>query len=237
MLSRSQQKLLRKLAAKKYRQQYRLFVAEGRKVVGELLAEGLIPEMLIATPDSDLAEKATIVSPEELKGLTNLEAADEVIGVFPFPEIAVATGNTIVVLDGIKDPGNLGTIIRTCDWFGVSEVYCSVGSTDIYNSKTVQSTMGSIARVKVSYISNEEIHSALILSGAEVLCADMNGQSFTDFKPAGKTAIVMGSESHGPSDFWKEKAKAITIPRKGSSKTESLNVGVAAGILIAHLSS
>ncbi len=235
MLSRSQQKLLRKLAAKKYRQQYKLFVAEGRKVVGELLAEGLIPEMLIATSNSDLADKAIIVSPEELKELTNLEVADEVIGVFPFPEIAAEADDLILVLDGIKDPGNLGTIIRTCDWFGVTEVYCSVGTTDIYNPKTVQSTMGSIARVRVNYLINEEILERLNSNNVEVYCADMEGQSISDFKRIGKTAIVMGSESHGPSDFWKFNSKPITIAKEAGRRVESLNVAMAAGIIIATL--
>ena len=235
-MSRSQQKLLRKLASKKYRQQYKLFVAEGRKVVKELLEESLVPELLISTADSEFALKATIVTNTELKELSKLEVADEVIGIFPFPETEIDTSEIVVVLDGIKDPGNLGTIIRTCDWFGISQVYCSIGTTDIYNSKTVQSTMGSIARVKVSYLTNEEILTQLELGKLEVLCADMDGQSIKEYARTGKTAIVMGSESHGPSDFWRKNAKAITIPRKGSSKTESLNVGVAAGVLLARLS-
>ncbi len=235
MLSRSQQKILRKLGAKKYRQQYKLFVAEGRKVVSELLNEGLKPEMMLATAESEFADRATIVGLAELREFSSLEATDEVIAVFPFPEVTTGTGELTLVLDGIKDPGNLGTILRTCDWFGVAEVYCTIGTADIYNSKTVQSTMGSIARVRVNYHSDDEILQRLNSQAAEVLCADMDGMPISDYKKRGKVALVMGSESHGPSAFWKQHAKAVTIPRGGSSKAESLNVGVAAGILIATL--
>jgi TrmH family RNA methyltransferase len=236
MLSRSQQKLLRKLSSKKYRQQYGLFVAEGRKVVAELLAESLKPEWLAAIPQSEFAKQAIEVTEQELKELTNLEKADEVIGVFALPQVQVKDSKLKVVLDGIKDPGNLGTIIRTCDWFGVQEVYCTIGTTDIYNPKTVQSTMGSIARVRVNYLSNEDIFRVLNNDEAELICADMEGTQLKDFSTNRNVALVMGSESHGPSAYWKERCTGVTIPRKGNSKTESLNVGVAAGIFLEALS-
>lgn len=235
MLSRSQQKLLRKLSAKKYRQQYQMFVAEGRKVVREILREGLKPEFLLATAESEFAEEAIIVSQKELEEWSSLEVPDQVLGVFPFPKVQEEIPDLVVVLDGIKDPGNLGTIIRTCDWFDIHKVYCTTGTTDVFNAKTVQSTMGSIARVRVRYASNEEILAELNSAGYRILCADMDGESVSEIKHIAKTVLVMGSESHGPSEFWKHHSQRITIPRKGNSQAESLNVAVAAAIILSRL--
>ncbi len=236
MLSRSQQKLLRKLSSKKYRYQYRMFLAEGRKVVSELLDEGVKLEFLMALPSSGFASKGVEVSEAELKKWSSLEVADEVIAVFHFPEVPQAEEGITLVLDGIKDPGNLGTILRTSDWFGISRIYCSTGTVDIFNPKTVQSTMGSIGRVRVEYLSNEHIYDRLHSGGYELLCADMEGEPFQTLQSGGRTAIVMGSESHGPSDFWKNHARGITIPRKGNSRAESLNVAVATAIILGQLS-
>lgn len=237
MLSRTTEKLLRKLATKKYRWQMKMFIAEGRKVVQELLDEGLKLESLIIKEGSSFMRKDGIIIPvKQFEKLSQLDTADEVIAVFRFPEVMGEYGNRVVVLDKINDPGNLGTIIRTCDWFGIQQVFCTTGTVDAYNSKTVQSTMGSAGRVNVSYASEEEIFEELQSKGFSFWCADMEGENLATAQLPSKMALVMGSESHGPSEFWKENSEQITIPRKGNSKTESLNVAIATAIILGHVS-
>ncbi len=233
MPSRNQQKLLRKLTNRKHRWQQQLFVAEGRKVVKELLDAGLKAEFLLSD-QPQLWPGAMEISSAELRELSQLEQADEVLGVFPFPAFAAGPAGFSLVLDGLKDPGNLGTIIRSSDWFGVKEVFCVNGTVDAYNAKCVQSSMGSIARVKITYGEPETI--AASLSGHQLLVADMQGESLYELKPDTNTALIMGSESHGPSPFWKQRARAVTIPRKGGSSTESLNVAIATAIMLDRLS-
>lgn len=236
-MSRPIEKLIRKLATKKYRWQMNMFIAEGRKVVQELLDEGMIAEHVLVKEDSTFHYKGSITLPkEEFNKWSQLSTADEVLAVFRFPEITTPETDRVLVLDKLNDPGNLGTIIRTCDWFGINHVYCTVGTVDVYNAKTIQSTMGSIARVQVSYGSEEEIFETLSGKGFAFWCADMEGENLTVANAPEKLALVMGSESHGPSDFWKEKSHQVTIPRKGNSKTESLNVGIATAIILGHIS-
>ena len=237
MLSRPIEKLLRKLASKKYRWQMNMFIAEGRKVVQELLDEGLKAEHVLVKEGCDFQYKGKIVlSVSEFNTWSQLSAADEVIAVFHFPKIEVVESERVLILDRINDPGNLGTIIRTCDWFGISRIYCTTGTVDVYNSKTIQSTMGSIGRVKVSYASQEEIFEELSEKRFFFWCADMEGENLMKAEVPKKLALVMGSESHGPSEFWKENAQRVTIPRKGDSRTESLNVGIATAIILGNIS-
>lgn len=237
MLSRSTEKLLRKLATKKYRWQMKMFIAEGRKVVQELLDEGMIAEHILVKEDSTFEYKGSItLAKEEFDKWSQLSTADEVLAVFQFPENSITEPERVLVLDKLNDPGNLGTIIRTCDWFGINHIYCTSGTVDVYNTKTIQSTMGSIARVQVSYGSETEIFEALGSKGFAFWCADMEGENLTLATAPEKLALVMGSESHGPSDFWKNNSQQITIPRIGNSKTESLNVGIATAIILGHIS-
>lgn len=235
MLSHNQEKLLRKLTQRKHRWKEKLFVAEGRKVVQELLSEGLQAEFLVACEGSDWEKKEAVILPgKAFQKWSGLSHGDEVLGVFAFPNPILREGNLSVVLDGVKDPGNLGTIIRTCDWFGVSALYCCQGTADIFNPKTVQSTMGSIARLKVEYATGEEIYDRLA-ADHQFWMADMKGEELQKTKLNGKVALVMGSESHGPSPYWQDRAKAITIPRLTQSKAESLNVAVATAVILSHL--
>lgn len=235
MLSHSQQKLLRKLRSRKYRYLNKMFVAEGRKVVTELLQEGLTAEFLLATSDTFFDAPVVLMDKEGLKEWSSLQALDDVIGVFHFPDLTFEPSDLVLILDEIRDPGNLGTIIRSCDWFGVNTIFCSNGTVDGFNSKTVQSTMGSIGRVKLRSLSNEEILAFIEEKGYTLLSADMKGVPYNKVDASGKIALVMGSESHGPSEFWKSVSQAITINKGEDSKAESLNVGVAAAILIASL--
>lgn len=237
MLSRSTEKLLRKLAAKKYRWQMKMFIAEGRKVVQELLDEGLRLEHLIIKEGSAFEHKDGVVIPvKDFEKLSQLDTADELIAVFHFPELVLERGDKVLVLDKINDPGNLGTIIRTCDWFGIKQIFCTTGTVDAYNAKTIQSTMGSAGRVQLTYGSDQEIFEELKATGYSFWCADMEGENLATAQIPTNLALVMGSESHGPSDFWKTNSQKITIPRSESSKTESLNVAVATAIIFGKIS-
>ncbi|HBF18653.1 MAG: RNA methyltransferase [Owenweeksia sp.] len=239
MLSKSAEKLLRKLRSRKYRWQYKMFVAEGQKVVSELLRDGLQPEYLFSTDPEMLKPYGypfELIEEKELQSISQLETANTLLGIFRFPELKEESSEGVVVGDRIQDPGNLGTIIRTCDWFGVHTLFLTKGSADIFNSKCIQSTMGSITRVKVVYDSEENI--AKYIQERKVWVADMNGQDlFAREKKAENWALIMGSESHGPSDFWKASGHTLTIPKKGNSPVESLNVAQATGIILSHLSS
>ncbi len=233
MPSASAQKLVRKLHQRKHRWQERKFIAEGPKVVQDLLAEGLEPLFLWSTEEFPGAELA----PEkELAKLSGYSTFNQILAVFDFPEIEAKTDSRILVLDRINDPGNLGTLLRTADWFGFSKVICTKGTADIYNPKAVQSTMGSLARVDISY-SDEEAIWMKYQNRHQILRADMEGSDFHEFSNSPKDLVlVMGSESHGPSDFWKQKAQAVSIPKNGNTKIDSLNVAVAGGILMQALS-
>lgn len=232
MLSRNQQKLLRKLQLRKHRWQQQLFVAEGRKVVQDLLDSGLKYHFLVTT-DNQRWPQAELLDHEDFQQFSQLEQADEIMGVFHFPHLEEPASGLRLILDEIRDPGNLGTIIRTADWYGVEEIYAVEGSVDAYNAKCVQSSMGSIARLKICYHSREEILSK-IPHDHHLYVADMNGQSVYGQSAQQESWLVMGSESHGPSEFWMGHAQALTIPRKGR-QAESLNVAIATAIMLDRL--
>lgn len=236
MLPKSADKLIRKINSKKYRWQYELFLAEGPKVVSELLDAGLEPKFIIQDESSQFEFKdAHKVDPARFQSLSKLETANEVMGVFHFPDPPARQGNVCLVLDQVKDPGNLGTILRSGDWFGVSQVFCTEGTADIYNSKCVQSSMGSTARVKVTYGSSEDIFERL--KDHRLLVAEMEGVDYRTLEVSGKkVALVMGNESNGPSSFFEQNGEAVSIPRSPDSHTESLNVAIATSVLLSRLS-
>lgn len=234
MPSLSTQKLIRKLRQRKHRWQEKCFVAEGPKLVQDLLKSGLKPHFIWSTTEFPQSEN---ISEELLKSLSHLSTPNQVLAVFPFPERQLKNPNRVLILDGINDPGNLGTLLRTADWFGFRRVFCTSGTADIYNSKTVQSTMGSLARLQIEYATIAEIQTQL--AHFQFLIADMEGKPFNslsvDAIPA--MALVMGSESHGPAKEWQEFGQVITIPRPLESEIDSLNVGIAGGILMQHFAS
>jgi len=235
MLSHSVEKHIRKLRQKKYRYEFNQFIAEGPKVVEDLLEAGLRLKHLLTSDQGNWpVAEAVEVEPKKLKDLSQLETSNEVLAVFEFPQIHDSESPVKLILDKINDPGNLGTIVRSCDWFGVKQVYCTKGSVDVYNAKCVQSTMGSIARVKVEYLDDESIFQKT--AGALLLVADLEGMDINQRKPSPKqTYLVMGNESHGPSDYWKHKGQKVTIPKQGNSEVESLNVAIATSILLSRL--
>lgn len=231
MPSLSAQKLIRKLRQRKYRWQEQLFVAEGPKLVQDLINSGLEAQYLWS---SNQFPQSEAVDDDWLQKLSHLSSANKVLAVFPFPKMQLAPGRRLLVLDGINDPGNLGTLLRTADWFGFRDVICTPGSADVYNAKTVQSTMGSLARLNIAYCERSDILREW--SDYQFMVAEMEGLPHRDLKSEDypKLALIMGSESHGPSADWKESGRLITIKRKQKSDIDSLNVAVAGGILMQH---
>ncbi len=234
MPSGTEQKLVRKLRQRKYRWQEKLFIAEGPKVIADLESEGLEPLKAWST---DLNSPYQTISEKDLAALSNFSTANQSLAIFPFPELDFSDSPRLLILDGINDPGNLGTLIRTADWFGFKEIYCTNGTADVYNPKTVQSTMGSIARIKIAYADAQELYDSL-KDNYRLLSADMQGLSLAELKENShqNIALIMGSESHGPSEFWQENTEAITIAKTNiASAIDSLNVAVAGAILMEHL--
>ncbi|MBL4744983.1 MAG: RNA methyltransferase [Flavobacteriaceae bacterium] len=235
-LSQGQIKLITSLTKKKYRKEHGLFVAEGVKVVRELLASDLQLSMLFCTPDfnSGLESKVQEISEKELKKISNLKSPNKVLALFKIPvSNFVAPEGITVALDAINDPGNLGTIIRLCDWFGIRQIVCSEDTVDCYNQKVIQSTMGSITRVTISYL---DLPAYLAQVKIPVFAAEMQGENVYKSNLPSAAVLVMGNEANGISrEVSDTVSNFLTIPRFGTcQKTESLNVSTATAILLSE---
>ena len=235
MLSKNQQKLIRQLSQKKYRQQSGLFVAEGEKVVYELLDSGWRADQIYTTVPLQKTPH-TLVDPSVIKKISHLSSSPPIIGVFHLPKydnINTSHGFSLA-LDSIADPGNLGTIIRLCDWFGIKNLFCSPNTVDCFNPKVVQSTMGSISRVQCHYV---DLLSLIEQCDGKVYAASLNGSSHYQESFPSHGLLVMGSESHGISDKLLEKIEnRITIPSYSVGRgAESLNVASATAILLSEI--
>ena len=233
MLPKSQLKQIAQLGQKKFRDQTGLFVVEGIKSVQDFLDQGWGHEGLFATTAYE-RHPATIVSPDDMRRMTQFKTASPILGVFKKPKAsAPPLDRTVLVLDGIRDPGNLGTIIRQASWFGIAHVVCSPDSTDCYNPKVIQASMGAMARVQLHYA---PIDSFLKQFSYPVIGLDLEGASIYDTLIQEPLAIVFGSESHGISDSVVTMLdQKITIPPKHPNTVESLNVASAAAITLALL--
>jgi len=237
-LSKNQIKLINSLGQKKYRKTHQLFIAEGVKVVGELLSSSLQLHMLFTTEDFDVPsqylEKTTQISETELKKISSLKTPNKVLGVFKIPvSEETEIKGLVVALDGINDPGNLGTIIRLCDWFGVEQLICSTDTVDCYNQKVIQSTMGSITRVSINYT---DLSSFLKETKLPTYIADMEGTNVYKTALPEKAILIMGNEANGISkEIRSVVSNKISIPRFGETQeTESLNVATATAILLSE---
>lgn len=231
MVAKSELKFIKRLHQKKYRNQEGLFLAEGPKVVGEFLEAGWRPRMLYSLNPENYSN-AQAITQAELGKISTLVQPNEVLGVFPVPDIGspVREGWSLA-LDGVRDPGNLGTLIRLCDWFGIPQLLCSQDTVEAYNPKVVQAAMGSLARVRVHYVDLPEF---LQTSGLPVFGASMEGEAAVDLAFGKEGILVMGSESHGLSSAVRELlSETVAIPSHG--RAESLNVAMAAGILLYEL--
>ncbi|WP_378182945.1 TrmH family RNA methyltransferase [Aquimarina sp. SS2-1] len=237
MVSKNQKKLIHSLHQKKYRKQHGLFVAEGKKVISEFLDAGLKLHSLFAS-DASYFETSShhtfIVTEAELKSISFLSTPQVALAIFYIPETKpVNNTGLILALDDVRDPGNLGTIIRLCDWFGITDLICSEKTVDCYNPKVIQATMGSVTRVNIIYT---DLHKFLINRKEEipVYGTFMDGQTIYQQKLSDQGVIIMGNEANGVSpEIEQLVSKRIAIPRFGKiQKTESLNVATAAAIIL-----
>lgn len=243
MLSNAQSKYIRSLTQQKYRKQYNVFLAEGDKIAKEWLMSSHAVNMIIATQDWADAHRALIqqhpeaelciVTDEELEKVSALQAAHKALLVVPVPAQdrgAVGEGWCIAVAQ-LQDPGNMGTIIRIADWFGISHVVASADSVDFYNPKVVQAAMGGHLRVQLI---TEELESFIGQSKLPVFAATLGGDNIYTIDNPGKGIILIGNESKGlPAHLAAIATHKVTIPRKGGA--ESLNAAVSAGIITALL--
>ncbi|MBD0832447.1 TrmH family RNA methyltransferase [Aestuariibaculum sediminum] len=236
MLSKSQIKLIASLKQKKYRQQHGLFVVEGVKTITELLSSNLELHALFTTQSFNInAKLETIISASDLKRISFLKNPNMALALFKIPQpITLNYDGLIVALDDVRDPGNLGTIIRLCDWFGITELLCSQETVDCFNPKVVQATMGSITRVNIHYADLKETLSEMDLP---VLGAFMEGDNVYQSQLPEKGVLVMGNEANGISKRIEQLVtNKISIPRFGDLQaTESLNVATATAILLSEL--
>lgn len=237
-LTNSEIKFIKSLQLKKNRLENGLFIVEGVKLVNELLSQKVfLPRAIYSSSESlGLNGDYNLISSKELSRISGLKSPNDVLAVVEVPKKVTKEpiGEIVLILDEINDPGNLGTIIRTADWFGVSTIYLSENSVDVYNPKTVQSTMGSLFRVKVINETSENIIHLLLQNNYQLIGAEMDGKNLYELKKPNKLALVMGSESHGINKIFKSSLnQSITIPRKGNA--ESLNVSMACGIILSEL--
>lgn len=234
MLSKNQIKLINQLNQKKYRKKHGLFIAEGIKAVKEFLVSDFPHENLYSSVDLVLQpeKEMTLITEKELKKISQLKTPQTVVGIFKMPEPQMLKNPTLtVVLDGIRDPGNLGTIIRLCDWFGIEQIVCSTDTVDCYNPKTVQATMGSLARVSVIYT---DLPTYLSQDSRPIFGSFMKGNNIYRSPLPKEAIVIMGNEGHGISAPVENQVHhRITIPQFGQRKvTESLNVAMATAIVL-----
>lgn len=237
MVSKNEIKLITSLTHKKYRYKHLLFVAEGEKLVKDLLHSDYNLHRLYTTENQEFTTDKNLVefiSVKEMQKISQLTTPSSFLGVFHIPIKSEITSNGLqLVLDGIKDPGNLGTIIRLCDWFGVSQIVCSKDTVDCYNPKVVQATMGSLAGVTIIY---KNIENYLKNSKLPKYFTLLEGENIYKQKLPKEAIIVMGNEANGICKNLQKMADyKITIPQFGeNTKAESLNVAMATAVFLSE---
>ncbi len=241
MISKNKIKFIRSLEQKKFRKENGVFLAEGNKLVSDL-SDFFKCKILVATQqwlDSNrniIADEKIYVEKDELSRVSLLKTPQDVLAVFEIPSYTLSMdcprNELCLALDDVQDPGNLGTIIRVADWFGIKNIYCSHGTADAFSPKTVQATMGALARVKLHYCNIKELISSL--NDVPVFGTFLDGDSIYNNTLSSNGLIVMGNEGNGIS---KEVAELINrrilIPNypQGNETTDSLNVAVATAIV------
>ena len=238
MISKNQIKYIRQLELKKFRKRENCFVAEGPKVVGDLMRK-YQPKAIFATAEwqpmhSYDRSVLTTITDEELRRISFLQTPQQVLAIFPTPNAqhpSPITQHLSLALDGIQDPGNLGTIIRIADWFGIDTIYCSEDTADAYNPKVVQATMGSLAHVHILYTDLLQLFQSLPPS-YPIYGTLLDGEDIYNQPLSQEGIIVMGNEGNGISEAVRQKVThRLLIPNfhQGDS-AESLNVAIATAI-------
>jgi TrmH family RNA methyltransferase len=233
MVTKSKLQLIKSLRIKKYREEHKLFIVEGYKSIRELASYGLIVEVILIVSGNHHLDhlEPEIISTKDMNSISNLKTPPGYLAVFKMNQKqSLPKTGKIIALDGIKDPGNLGTIIRLADWFGISDIVCSHETVDVYNYKCVQASMASLARVQVHYT---DLFAYVTSSLLPVFPTAMNGVSIYEKPLPEEGIIIMGNESHGISKELLKKGTAIRIPQYGTAQnTESLNVAMATSIAL-----
>ena len=238
MLSKNQVKLIQKLHQKKYRNELNLFIVEGKKSINEFLQAGYTPQLLIATEAFTTNVPQHLITPvskDELRKVSTLQNPDEGLAVFQQPKHkGILQEGVIVALDNVQDPGNLGTIIRLCDWFGVETLLCNTQTVDCYNSKVVQASMGSLTRVAVHYL---DLAAFLTTTALPVYTMDLEGENLYTATFPKDCILILGNEANGISAEVRALSnEVITIPRFSKhQRTESLNVAMAGAIILSEV--
>lgn len=230
-------KLVKSLSQKKFRKELGLFLVEGKKLVEEALASDFEIHSLYSTDQEwlDLHNSGVHISAKEMEQISALNSPSSHLIVLKQKEIELKgpVSGLQLILDGVSDPGNMGTIIRTAEWFGINSIICSEDCVEVFNPKVVQSTMGSLFRVRVSTANIAAYSLRFIEDGGTLYGADLNGENALVEKFEAKSALVIGSESHGIRHEMEQLiSKKLFIPGKGQA--ESLNAAIAASILMAQ---
>ena len=238
MLSKNQVKLIQKLHHKKYRNELKLFIVEGKKSINEFLQAGYTPQLLIATEAFTTNVPQHLITPvskDELRKVSTLQNPDEGLAVFEQPKHkGILQEGVIVALDNVQDPGNLGTIIRLCDGFGVEPLLCNTQTVDCYNPKVVQASMGSLTRVAVHYL---DLAAFLTTTALPVYTMDLEGENLYTATFPKDCILILGNEANGISSEVRALSnEVITIPRFSKhQRTESLNVAMAGAIILSEV--
>jgi TrmH family RNA methyltransferase len=236
MLSKSEIKLIKSLGQKKIRNQLNLFTVEGVKGITEFLNSEFILHLLYTTQPvfDSFSGNNNIISEIELKKISTLKTPNTALAIFKIPESKpIDSSKLIIALDNVRDPGNLGTIIRLCDWFGIKDLICNTSTVDCFNNKVVQATMGSLTRVNVTYL---DLENYIKDSDTNTFGTFMNGTNIYSEKLPQNGIIIFGNEANGISEsIEKMITKKLTIPQFGNSQnTESLNVATATAIILSE---
>ena len=233
MITKSKLKLIKSLSRKKYREEHQLFVVEGYKSIRELINSGIYTEVLLVTEGNHKLDDfdPDVISVKEMNNISNYTTAPGYLAVFKMiPKTETPDKGKILVLDDVKDPGNLGTIIRLADWFNIQHIICSEETVDMYNTKCVQASMASLSRVQIHYT---ELATFLNNTSLPIFVTAMDGKNVYETTLPQDAIIIMGNESHGISNEIQKLGKAISIPQYGTiQKTESLNVATATSLIL-----
>jgi len=246
VLSKNQIKLISSLQKKKFRDQHQLFVAEGYKLISDLLESKLESQYIIHNKQADTAgflklnKQIELIECEasELKKISNLKTPSDVLGIFKIPDSSynkkAISQSLSILLDDVQDPGNLGTIVRIADWFGIKHIFCSPNTVDLYNPKVIQATMGALSRVKVIYTDLQQMINEYAAPDFPVYGTFLEGETIYKSKLSTQGFIIMGNEGKGISEDLKALVShKLFIPNfpADQATSESLNVSVACSIV------
>lgn len=239
MLTNNDTKLINSLVKKKFRQKYNKFVVEGVKNIKEVLNSSIYVEKIYSIDDTfdDYPSKNVLITERELKKISQLVTPNTALAVCEIPqEKKIQKNGFIIALDDIRDPGNLGTIIRMADWFGIQQIVCSKETVDLYNPKVIQSTMGSFIRVQINYTDLEQFFETYSHS---ILGTFMDGDNLYKTTLPENAVLLMGNEANGISEKLESfVTQRLSIPRMGKlQQTESLNVAMATSIILGERAS